>query len=254
MDINTKIKGFILIYVLWFLTIIGFIVALVLSYVKVDTQKSLNISEKYIIFVQALAYARIALNQYIDESTNINFPLHEREYKFLSGSNLVYKVYITPEDGRLSLNLTDSLTLEKLFRYCGIKDYKKKAQSIIIDREINNLEYRSLMQLLDYMSYNDFIKIKEFLTVSFMPVNPNFADIKVLLSIGMSDSEVKNIMSIRKQRFILEKDVLLSGDISKKLAFYPRSFLFRVKVVEEKSRYKIELILDRRGAIIDIYE
>lgn len=250
---NTKVKGFVIIYVLWFLTLTGFTLMTIMSYVVIDRRKLLNVQEEYIVYTQSFAYAKVALQLYIEETDIKNKPLDSKLYSF-SDEHGVYEVYVEPEDGKLSLNLTDRKTLENLFKLLAIKNADIKAREIVNTRDLENIEFRSLTQLLDFLSYEDFLKVKNHVTINFMPVNPNYADIIVLKSLGIATSEAQYIINLRKTQKIHEKDILLNEDILKKMIFNPRSYLFRLKVVNRENHSEFNFILDRGGNVVDIYE
>ncbi len=285
-------KGSVIVYVLFMVSVIS-----VVAFVSIRSVKSLYLESSLIPYRHSLALelkpiAMIGIKRFTSEMTvakfrrSYGFNKLKRVYELETGSKS-YRVVVEPEVGRISVNLADRGTFERLFKkVLEDKNYKFKKEDIdnlvdamldFRDRDDERRPYgaeREYYTSVGYQPKNAFLsslsellwvrgiseeiygEMLKYLTVLNQPINVNYTTKEILMLAGLSESEANMLISLQKIKGL---DSISTKEFYGALTPYHRELFkhrfvlhpmpdtFRVRVYEIK-RPKQEVSL-----VLDVY-
>lgn len=287
-----RTQGSVIVYVLLMVAIISVVVFVSLRSAKSSYLESRFMAERFRTALALKPLAFMGVERYMSEMTVAQLRRYSKfnkmrmEYKLEAGGR-TYRVVVEPEVGRISVNLADRATLERLFKkVLNEADYsfKKEEVNLLVDSlmdfrdkdndvrpqgaerdyyiksgyEPKNGFLTSLSELMWVRGVSEDIyrRLVKYLTILNVPINVNYTTKDILLLAGLSEAEANLIIGFQKAKGLrgLSKDELY-GSLTPyhreiyafRFVLHPMPNTFRVYIYEGGSKDYTAML------VIDVY-
>ncbi|SNZ12108.1 type II secretion system protein GspK [Hydrogenobacter hydrogenophilus] len=263
-------RGSIIVYVLWMVTLLSGLVFFTLYQLRYSYMRTSHFVDNWTFLYEARALAVLGVNtvQKNPSLLRIKSPI---PYYI---SNRKYRIYIYPEEAKISLPLANSEILKSLMMRLGVEEKRavELSQNIMaflgrgVSKQGTPAPYRDVFSItelfyVDGMDRNTYEKLQNYLTPVATLTNINYAPEPVLLALGLTESEAKSVEEQIKVVGYINPEWLqnLLGPsrlyISLRFVYTPLPMYYRVKVVKYEPYYdEMDFIVTSYGEVLDAWQ
>lgn len=263
-------RGSIIIYVLWMITLLSGLVFFTLYQIRYSYTRSSHFVDNWTFLYEARALAVTAVNLALKDPSilRINSPL---PYYI---SNRKYRIYVSAEESKISLPLINADILKNLLLNLGMSENRAKGISenvmSFLGRGTNYQEgpsphgdISSITELfyVKGMDRETYEILQKYLTPVATLTNINYAPEPVLLALGLTDSEVKSVKEQIKMFGYINPEWLqnLLGPsrsyIALRFVYTPNPMYYHIKVVKYEPFYdEMDFIVTSYGEVLDAWQ
>lgn len=263
-------KGSIVIYVLWMVTLLSGLVFFTLYHLRYSYTRSSHFVDNWTFLYESRAVAMMGVNLAVKDPYVLRFNKPLPYYI----SNRKYRIYILPEEAKISLPLANSEILKNLMLSIGIDEKRAKELSTSIMSFIGKgvsvqdkpAPYRDVFSITELfhvkgMDRDTYERLRNYLTPVATLTNINYAPRPVLLALGLTDSEVNSVEEQIKIAGYITPDWLqnLLGPsrsyIALRFVYTPLPLYYYVKVVKYEPFYDdMNFIITSGGEVLDAWQ
>lgn len=263
-------KGSIILYVLWMITLLSGLVFFTLYQLRYSYTRSSHFVDNWTFLYEARALAVWGVSVAVKDPSILRLKSPLPYYI----SNRKYRIYIHPEEAKISLPLANVDILKNLMVRIGIEEGRAKELSenimSFVGRGLNAqgtpAPYRDIFSITELfyvkgMDEKTYEELQKYLTPVATLTNINYASEPVLVALGLTDSEVKSVEEQIKVAGYINPEWLqnLLGPsrsyISLRFVYTPTPMYYRVKVVKYQPFYdEMDFIVTSGGTVLDAWQ
>ncbi len=292
-----KTRGSVIVYVLFMILTISLILFISLRSVKSLYVESASLPERYRFALEVKPLAMMGLKLYMTEFTLAKFRRRTDFNKLRRTYDIVlddreYELIVEPEDGRISINLADRPTLERLFervlKDLGYRFEKEDVEKLVdslkdfIDKDSERRPYGAedeyytplgytarnsrLSSLAELMwvrgiSEDVYREMLKYITVLNSPINVNYTTKDILILAGLSETEANILVSLQKSKGLNAiSPAELYGAITpyhkeiyaSRFVLHPTPSTLRVEILDKSINSRVILVVSIHSEIYDV--
>jgi general secretion pathway protein K len=263
-------KGSIIIYVLWMITLLSGLVFFTLYELRYSYIRSSHFVDNWTFLYEARALAVMSVNMATKDPSLLRLQGPIPYYI----SNRKYRIYLSAEEGKISLPLANLDILKNLMVNLGMDEKKAQelSQSIMsfvgrgVATQNTPSPYRDVFSITELfyvkgMDRDTYERLQNYLTPVATLTNIHYASKPVLLALGLTDSEATSVEEQIKVAGYINPEWLqnLLGPsrsyIALRFVYTPLPLYYHVKVVKYEPFYdEMNFIVSSSGEILDAWQ